>query len=203
MKRAAWLRKTCRMVCHFLHQRTPKQVRALSTDSRTVPPQEEYTEEQYKALKKKIDRYLLPLMWLCYGIQQTDKTSIGTQATFGLREVQHPPACCARAVKKLTVFLCRIPDFLGSNVSLILPSPPVRIEADQIYRLMADHGFLHYLYGFRVPFQCNTTAVQDGTHPILLHDLLGGCSSLHRVLPELHPSHCASGSSGSFRGVCP
>lgn len=24
-------------------------------------------------------------MWLCYGIQQTDKTSIGTQATFGLR----------------------------------------------------------------------------------------------------------------------
>ncbi|KAI2605721.1 MFS general substrate transporter [Hypoxylon fragiforme] len=45
----------------------------------------EYTEEQYKQLKKKADRYLLPLMWLCYGIQQTDKTSIGTQATFGLR----------------------------------------------------------------------------------------------------------------------
>lgn len=46
----------------------------------------QYTEEQYKQLKKKIDRYLLPLMWLCYGIQQTDKTSLGTQATFGLRE---------------------------------------------------------------------------------------------------------------------
>ncbi|KAI1404273.1 MFS general substrate transporter [Hypoxylon fuscum] len=45
----------------------------------------QYTEEQYKALKRKADRYLLPLMWLCYGIQQTDKTSIGTQATFGLR----------------------------------------------------------------------------------------------------------------------
>jgi MFS family permease len=37
-------------------------------------------------LKRKVDRYLLPLMWLCYGIQQTDKTSIGTQATFGLRQ---------------------------------------------------------------------------------------------------------------------
>ncbi|KAI1500298.1 MFS general substrate transporter [Biscogniauxia marginata] len=46
----------------------------------------QYTEEQYKKLKRKADRYLLPLMWLCYGIQQTDKTSIGTQATFGLRD---------------------------------------------------------------------------------------------------------------------
>ncbi|EMR66089.1 putative major facilitator superfamily transporter protein [Eutypa lata UCREL1] len=46
----------------------------------------QYTEEEYKKLKRKIDRYLLPLMWLCYGIQQTDKTSISTQATFGLRE---------------------------------------------------------------------------------------------------------------------
>ncbi|TGJ88708.1 hypothetical protein E0Z10_g15 [Xylaria hypoxylon] len=45
-----------------------------------------YTEEEYKKLKRKIDRYLLPLMWLCYGIQQTDKTSLGTQAAFGLRE---------------------------------------------------------------------------------------------------------------------
>lgn len=33
----------------------------------------EYTEEEYKKLKKKIDRYLLPLMWLCYGVQQADK----------------------------------------------------------------------------------------------------------------------------------
>ncbi|OTB02783.1 hypothetical protein M426DRAFT_191565 [Hypoxylon sp. CI-4A] len=44
----------------------------------------EYSDEQYKTLKRKVDRYLLPLMWLCYGIQQTDKTSISTQATFGL-----------------------------------------------------------------------------------------------------------------------
>ncbi|KAI4863509.1 MFS general substrate transporter [Hypoxylon rubiginosum] len=45
----------------------------------------QYTEEQYRKLKRKADRYLLPLMWLCYGVQQTDKTSIGTQAIFGLR----------------------------------------------------------------------------------------------------------------------
>jgi hypothetical protein len=51
-----------------------------------VAAEGEYTEEQYKRLRTKIDRYLLPLMWLCYGIQQTDKTALGTQATFGLRE---------------------------------------------------------------------------------------------------------------------
>ncbi|KAH9885664.1 MFS general substrate transporter [Xylariomycetidae sp. FL2044] len=47
---------------------------------------EPYTDEQYKKLKRKIDKYLLFLMWCCYGIQQTDKTAIGTQANFGLRE---------------------------------------------------------------------------------------------------------------------
>ncbi|KAI7260227.1 hypothetical protein KC352_g10246, partial [Hortaea werneckii] len=46
----------------------------------------DYTPTEYKALLKKIDRFLLPLMWFCYGIQQTDKTAIGTQAIFGLRE---------------------------------------------------------------------------------------------------------------------
>lgn len=50
---------------------------------------DQFTEEEYQALKKKADRYLLPLMWLCYGIQQTDKTSLGTQATFGLRDDTH------------------------------------------------------------------------------------------------------------------
>jgi hypothetical protein len=46
----------------------------------------DYTEAEYKKLLRKIDRYLLPLMWFCYGIQQTDKTAIGTQAIFGLIE---------------------------------------------------------------------------------------------------------------------
>ncbi|KAK0504523.1 MFS general substrate transporter [Armillaria luteobubalina] len=47
---------------------------------------QEYSPEQYKRLKRKIDIYLLPLMWLCYGVQQVDKTSFSVMATFGLRE---------------------------------------------------------------------------------------------------------------------
>ncbi|KAK8152485.1 major facilitator superfamily domain-containing protein [Phyllosticta citrichinensis] len=49
----------------------------------------DYTPEQYAKLLKKIDRYLLPLMWFSYGIQQTDKTAVSTQALFGLREDTH------------------------------------------------------------------------------------------------------------------
>lgn len=49
----------------------------------------DYSPEEYKKLLRKIDRYLLPLMWFCYGVQQTDKTSLGTQAIFGLREDTH------------------------------------------------------------------------------------------------------------------
>ncbi|KAK4504848.1 hypothetical protein PRZ48_002811 [Zasmidium cellare] len=50
-----------------------------------VTAEGDYTPEQYKKVLRKIDRFLLPLMWFCYGIQQTDKTSLGTQAIFGLR----------------------------------------------------------------------------------------------------------------------
>jgi len=75
----------------------------------------DYSPEQYKLLVTKIDRYLLresytelnpssrrpisllfsltldflssaALMWWCYGIQQSDKTSLSTQALFGMRE---------------------------------------------------------------------------------------------------------------------
>ena len=49
----------------------------------------DYSPEEYKKLLRKIDRYLLPLMWFCYGVQQTDKTSLGTQAIFGLRTDTH------------------------------------------------------------------------------------------------------------------
>ncbi|KAK5110532.1 hypothetical protein LTR62_005724 [Meristemomyces frigidus] len=49
----------------------------------------DYTAEEYQQLLRKIDRYLLPLMWFCYGVQQTDKTSLGTQAIFGLRTDTH------------------------------------------------------------------------------------------------------------------
>jgi hypothetical protein len=47
---------------------------------------DEYSPAQYKRILRKIDRFLLPLMWFCYGVQQTDKTSLGVQAIFGLRE---------------------------------------------------------------------------------------------------------------------
>ncbi|KAJ9156528.1 MFS general substrate transporter [Pleurostoma richardsiae] len=49
----------------------------------------EFTEEQYKKLTRKIDLYLIPLMFYCYSIQQTDKTSISTQALFNIREDTH------------------------------------------------------------------------------------------------------------------
>ncbi len=42
---------------------------------------EQYTEEDYKNLVRKIDLVLLPLMWVLYGLQQADKTGISTQAT--------------------------------------------------------------------------------------------------------------------------
>lgn len=35
----------------------------------------DYTPEKYKNLLSKISHYLQPLMWCCYGIQQTYKTS--------------------------------------------------------------------------------------------------------------------------------
>ncbi|KAH7311398.1 major facilitator superfamily domain-containing protein [Stachybotrys elegans] len=45
-----------------------------------------YSDEYYRKLLWKIDLWLLPLMWLCYGTQQADKTSLGVQAVFGIRE---------------------------------------------------------------------------------------------------------------------
>ncbi|GKT71158.1 major facilitator superfamily transporter [Colletotrichum tofieldiae] len=51
-----------------------------------VSVEAQYTKEEFHKLKRKVDKYLLPLMWICYGIQQVDKTALGTQAIFGLRE---------------------------------------------------------------------------------------------------------------------
>ncbi|EHK22945.1 uncharacterized protein TRIVIDRAFT_150101 [Trichoderma virens Gv29-8] len=44
-----------------------------------------YTEDDYARVLKKIDRLLLPLMWLCNGTQQADKAAISTQVTFGMQ----------------------------------------------------------------------------------------------------------------------
>ncbi|KKY14753.1 putative major facilitator superfamily transporter [Phaeomoniella chlamydospora] len=64
----------------------PSDVEVVAVGDEDVILESDYTPEEYRKLKRKIDRYLLPLMWFCYGIQQTDKTSLGTQALFGLRE---------------------------------------------------------------------------------------------------------------------
>ncbi|WWC72941.1 uncharacterized protein I206_106905 [Kwoniella pini CBS 10737] len=46
----------------------------------------EFTEEEYKKLRRKVDMLLLPLMWVCYGIQQTDKTGLGTMNLYGVQK---------------------------------------------------------------------------------------------------------------------
>lgn len=84
-----------------LHQQPPssldeKKKVPMTTDLELIPSEkdgeiiiiseaEDYSPAEYKKILRKIDRFLLPLMWFCYGIQQTDKTSLGTQAIFGLR----------------------------------------------------------------------------------------------------------------------
>lgn len=57
----------------------PESERETAID--TVAAAEQYTEEDYKTLVRKIDFVLLPLMWVLYGLQQADKTGISTQAT--------------------------------------------------------------------------------------------------------------------------
>lgn len=46
----------------------------------------EYSDSYFRKLRIKIDLFLLPLMWVCYGTQQADKTSLSVQAVFGFRE---------------------------------------------------------------------------------------------------------------------
>ncbi|KAK7227900.1 hypothetical protein V2G26_000070 [Clonostachys chloroleuca] len=52
----------------------------------TVDVSAEYSAKYYRKLLWKIDLWLLPLMWICYGTQQTDKTSLSVQAVFGIQE---------------------------------------------------------------------------------------------------------------------
>lgn len=46
----------------------------------------EYSGAYMRRLRWKIGLSQLPLMWFRYGTQQADKTSLGTQAVFGIRE---------------------------------------------------------------------------------------------------------------------
>lgn len=43
----------------------------------------DYSPEEYKTLLRKIDRFLLPLMWFCYGIQQTYVVCTSSTCTSG------------------------------------------------------------------------------------------------------------------------
>lgn len=83
----------------------------ITIDELIVSTEGQYSEEQYSKLRRKADFYLLPLMWLCYGIQQTDKTAIGTQATFGMRADTH---LVGQQYSWLTTIFC----VLASSISL-------------------------------------------------------------------------------------
>ncbi|KAI3532842.1 hypothetical protein CSPX01_13177 [Colletotrichum filicis] len=52
----------------------------------TIEDATEYSNRYFRKLRFKIDLWLFPLMWVCYGTQQADKTSLSVQAVFGLRE---------------------------------------------------------------------------------------------------------------------
>lgn len=52
-------------------------------------------------------------MWLCYGIQQTDKTALGTQATFGLRE---DTGLVEQQYSWLTTIFCTVFKSLGETL---------------------------------------------------------------------------------------
>lgn len=57
---------------------------ALNID--TIEASTEYSDAYFRKLLWKIDLCLLPVMWICYGTQQADKTSLSVQAVFGIRE---------------------------------------------------------------------------------------------------------------------
>jgi len=50
-----------------------------------IEAESQFTEADYNRLKRKVDWVLLPLMWWCYGIQQSDKTGLSTMNLFGLQ----------------------------------------------------------------------------------------------------------------------
>lgn len=113
----------------------------------------DYTPEEYKKLKKKIDRYLLPLMWFCYGIQQTDKTAISTQAIFGLREDTN---LVGQQYSWLTTIFVSVVQSGLSTMRPLIPGPSV-----------------HYLSLRRVPVQFLAAALGSWEVVGHLHALLG------------------------------
>ncbi|WRT69230.1 uncharacterized protein IL334_006214 [Kwoniella shivajii] len=61
-------------------------VHEINVAEEAILAEGEFTEEEYKKLRRKVDMILLPLMWWCYGIQQTDKTGLGTMNLYGVQK---------------------------------------------------------------------------------------------------------------------
>ena len=132
----------------------------------TVAAENRYTRQELHKLKRKVDKYLLPLMWLCYGIQQTDKTCIGAQAIFGLRDDMH---------------------LVGQQYSWLT-------TIFYMYRacsrgVTTATNLIQYLYVLRVSFQYLPTALQNGQDTVLLYDLLGYYCAGSWLCSELHSAY--------------
>ncbi|KAK4689702.1 MFS transporter, ACS family, allantoate permease, partial [Tremellales sp. Uapishka_1] len=61
-------------------------VQEVSLAEKVMEAEETFSQAEYSKLKRKVDWVLLPLMWWCYGIQQTDKTGLGTMNLYGLQK---------------------------------------------------------------------------------------------------------------------
>lgn len=114
----------------------------------TTPP---YSDEQYKNLKRKVDRYSFPSTWLVYGIQQTDKTSLRIYTTFGLREVPKGRRVCKE----------------GYSLTLLTRDGQIGNQAGRTAISLAYHDLLHCVHTLRIFIQLYVL-VHDGSKPLLL-----------------------------------
>ncbi|ORY30170.1 major facilitator superfamily domain-containing protein [Naematelia encephala] len=64
-------------------------VAELNSGDAAMDAETQFTDAEFNKLKRKVDWILLPLMWWCYGIQQTDKTGLSFMNVFGLQKSTH------------------------------------------------------------------------------------------------------------------
>lgn len=135
----------------------------------TVVATEVYSQADYNRVLRKIDLWLLPLMWLCYGTQQADKVSIATQATFGLREDT---------------------GLVGQQFSCVYaPQPGPRME---LITLRAHDDLLPGLPRRRRPRKLHHAKTQYQQNTLHLHVLLGGHRSLRGIRQQLRRTYGSS-----------
>ncbi|KAL0071105.1 hypothetical protein AAF712_001663 [Marasmius tenuissimus] len=121
----------------------------------------DYTEDQYRAIRRKIDRYLLPLMWVAYGVQQADKTGLSTQALFGIREDTHlvgQQFSWLTTIFYLSYMVCEFPSSymmqrvsVGKTLSVLMFFWGVIVLSTGFARNFADLMALRFLQG---AFEC-------------------------------------------------